>query len=188
MPPTPPHPTQAPSSNESSNGGCSHDAPTACHVQPAGPESHQSLRAHTRDTGTHREGARIRAAFGFKRKRELRYRQLAKKARKLPFFFLVVFCYIEETNLSAHNRSQLTSPFPSERRTKPAVKSFLIWPNSVFVSAAVNANLLGLSRTNKRFHQLLKKKKPPREPLLFPRIGLPGSLAANTRVNSSADA
>ncbi|CAG11738.1 unnamed protein product [Tetraodon nigroviridis] len=42
----------APSSNESSNGGRSHDAPPACYVQPASPETHQPLRAHPRDTGT----------------------------------------------------------------------------------------------------------------------------------------
>ena len=41
----------APSSDESSDGGRSHDAPTACHVQPACPETHQSFWAHPGDTG-----------------------------------------------------------------------------------------------------------------------------------------
>lgn len=45
-------PSQAPSSDESSNGGGSHDAPAACYVQPASPETHQPLWAHTRDPGT----------------------------------------------------------------------------------------------------------------------------------------
>lgn len=42
---------QAPPSNESSDGGRSHDAPAACCVQPASLETYQSLWAYTGDTG-----------------------------------------------------------------------------------------------------------------------------------------
>lgn len=41
----------APTSDDSSDGGRSHDAPTACHVQPAGPETQQSLWTHPGGTG-----------------------------------------------------------------------------------------------------------------------------------------
>lgn len=82
-------PSQAPSSNESSNGGRSHDAPTACYVQPASPESHQSLWAHSRDTGTDWKGLAIRGVFEFKRMKVLYYCKFIKRPENVFFFFYI---------------------------------------------------------------------------------------------------
>lgn len=47
----PPVPRPAPSSDDTSDGGRSHDAPADCHVQPARPEIHQPIWTHAGDTG-----------------------------------------------------------------------------------------------------------------------------------------
>lgn len=92
------------------------------------------------------QGRHVRGVFEFKRVKVLCYCKPLKRPESV---------FLKPDAAENYGCNQ----FPSERRLKAAVKSFLIWPNAAFVSEAFNADLLGFSSTNKCLDQLLQSQE-----------------------------